>query len=35
MQLPDFPEIKDGDVVTFDTETNGVDWQTCHIVGRR
>lgn len=33
MIYPDFPTIKDGDVVSFDTETNGVDWQTCHIVG--
>jgi hypothetical protein len=28
-----FPEINDGDVVSFDTETNGVDWRVCHIVG--
>lgn len=29
----EFPEISDGDTVSFDTETNGVDWRVCHIVG--
>lgn len=33
MKYPDFPVIEDGDEVTFDTETNGLDWQTKHIVG--
>lgn len=33
MIYPDFPTIRDGDEVSFDTETNGVDWQKCHIVG--
>lgn len=33
MIYPPFPEINDGDTVTLDTETNGVDWQKCHIVG--
>lgn len=28
-----FPNIQDGDTVVLDTETNGVDWKTCHIVG--
>lgn len=25
MKYPDFPTINDGDTVSFDTETNGVD----------
>lgn len=27
------PDIQDGDTVVLDTETNGLDWQKCHIVG--
>lgn len=33
MNLPPFPEINDGDEVTFDTETNGLNWQVNRIVG--
>lgn len=28
-----FPSINEHDTVLFDTETNGLDWQTCHVVG--
>lgn len=29
----DLPQIEDGDTVVLDTETNGLNWQTCHTVG--
>lgn len=28
-----YPDIQDGETVVLDTETNGLDWQTCHTVG--
>lgn len=31
--MVDFPQINDGDEIVLDTETNGLDWQTCHVVG--